>query len=109
MSLEWTTLDGAGRPGLRYGAGTRDGRPLADLAEPLVDDATAADAVMTVLPGWLIATPHRSFATALTAREAAQQFGLLFPPDRGTALVKIVRHGLTLRQCVLRGQPRTFA
>ena len=70
MSLEWTTLDVAGRPVLRYVAGTRDGRPLADLAEPLVDDATAADAVITVLPGWLIATPHRSFATALTAREA---------------------------------------
>ena len=70
MSLAWTTLDVAGRPVLRYVAGTRDGRQLADLAEPLVDDATAADAAVAAFPGWQIATSQRTFATALTTREA---------------------------------------
>jgi GNAT superfamily N-acetyltransferase len=46
----------------------RDGRPLADLAEPLTSDA--AGLVIEALPGWVIASSDRAFVTGLTAHGA---------------------------------------
>jgi len=66
--LRWSTLDVHGRSVLRYVAGMRDGRPLADLAEPLTSDA--AGLVIEALPGWVIASSDRAFVTDLTAHGA---------------------------------------
>jgi len=66
--LTWSTLDVHGRSVMRYVAGTRDGRPLADLVEPLTSDA--AGLVIDALPGWVIASSDRAFVTDLTAHGA---------------------------------------
>jgi GNAT superfamily N-acetyltransferase len=66
--LIWSTLDIDGRSVLRYVAGTRDARPLADLAEPLTDDA--ASLVIEAFPGWVVASSNRAFVTGLTAHGA---------------------------------------
>lgn len=66
--LSWSTLDIHGRSVLRYVAGTRDARPLADLAEPLTDDA--ASLAIELMAGWVIASSDRAFVTDLTAHGA---------------------------------------
>ena len=66
--LSWSTLEVQGEPVLHYVAGTRDGRPLADLAEPLTSDA--AGMVVDSLPGWVVASSDRAFVTGLTAHGA---------------------------------------
>ena len=68
IDLPWCTVDVDGVPVLRYVAGTRDGRPLADLAEPLASDA--ARAAISALPGWVVASSDRAFVTGLTAHGA---------------------------------------